>query len=126
MDEETIMRAAEMEQQARGLEENMGYINIQISELEAFKDDLGKIAKSKRKEMLSSIGKRVYIKAVIEDSSKLFVDVGAGVVVRKTPEETVKIVNEQIERLQEAKIQISKQIEIYHNELNDFIRTTSN
>ena len=56
-----------------------------------------------------------------EDKKKLFIDVGAGVVVKKTPEETIEIVKEQILRLQEARVQISSQLEIYRGKLQEFI-----
>jgi len=121
MNQEKIMAIAEIERVARELEENLQLIEMQIEELGAFNKSLKFIAESKDKEMLSSIGKRVYIKTAIEDKKKLFIDVGAGVVVKKTPEETIEIVKEQILRLQEARLQISSQLEIYRGKLQEFI-----
>ena len=121
MNQEKIMAIAEIERVARELEENLQLIEMQIEELGAFNKSLKFIAESKDKEMLSSIGKRVYIKTAIEDKKRLFIDVGAGVVVKKTPEETIEIVKEQILRLQEARVQISSQLEIYRGKLQEFI-----
>ena len=121
MNQEKIMAIAEIERVARELEENLQLIEMQIEELGAFNKSLKFIAESKDKEMLSSIGKRVYIKTAIEDKKRLFIDVGAGVVVKKTPEETIEIVKEQILRLQEARLQISSQLEIYRGKLQEFI-----
>ena len=115
------MHIAEIEREARQLEENLQLFDNQIYELEEFMKNLDFIAKSKEKEALSTIGKRVYLKTKIEDSSKLFVDIGAGVVLQKTPEETLRIVREQISGLQGAKKQLASQLEMYYKELEDFI-----
>ena len=115
------MHIAEIEREARQLEENLQLFDNQIYELEEFMKNLDFIAKSKEKEALSTIGKRVYLKTKIEDSSKLFVDIGAGVVLQKTPEETLRIVREQISGLQGARKQLASQLEMYYKELEDFI-----
>jgi len=121
MEQETIMHAAAIEEEAQGLEENLQLVMTQIAELENFKESLEFLGKSREKEILSSLGKRVYMKSKIEDREKLFVEVGAGVVVRKTPEDTIGIVKEQILRLQEARVQISAMLEIYQKELENFM-----
>ena len=117
------MEIAVIEQQARELEGNLQLVENQILELESFKENLNLIVKSKEKEMLASLGKRVFVKTSIEDKDKLFVDVGAGVIIKKTPEETIKVVSNQILRLQEARLQISAQLEIYHKHLEEFIKS---
>ena len=115
------MHAAAIEEEAQGLEENLQLVMTQLAELENFKESLEFLGKSREKEILSSLGKRVYMKSKIEDREKLFVEVGAGVVVRKTPEDTIGIVKEQILRLQEARVQISAMLEIYQRELENFM-----
>jgi len=116
-----ILQAAMAEQQAHQLEENLQLVDAQITELEEFNRNLKTLRDSKEKEMLSQLGKRVYIKTKIEDREKLFVEVGAGVVVKKTPEETIKIVSNQISRLQEAKVQILSQLNVHHTQLQEFL-----
>ena len=91
-----------------------------------FIKNLNFIIKSKEKDILSSLGRRVYLKAKIEDKEKLFVDIGAGVVLKKTPEETLTIVREQITRLQDVRVQIASQLESYYEELENFIRNVKN
>ena len=122
MEQAEIERIASVEGEARLLEENLQLLDNQIAELNEFKKSLDFIMKSKDKEMLSPIGKRVYVKTSIEDKEKLFVEVGAGVIVKKSPSETLEIVKEQISRLQEARMQISMQLEEYRGELEDFVR----
>lgn len=116
-----ILQAAMAEEQAHQLEENLQLVDAQITELEEFNGNLKTLRESKEKEMLSQLGKRVYIKTKIEDKEKLFVEVGTGVVVKKTPEETMKIVSNQISRLQEAKAQILSQLNVYHIQLQEFL-----
>ena len=123
MDEETILRISKIEERARELEDNIQLIDNQLNELEIFRYTLESVVKSKEKEILSSLGKRVYLKAKIEYKESLFVEVGAGVVVRKTPEETLKITKEQIERLQEVRGNIFLRLQSYHVELQDFINS---
>ena len=123
MDEEIILRISKIEERARELEENIQLIDNQLNELEIFKYTLESVIKSKEKEILSSLGKRVYLKAKIEDKESLFVEVGAGVIVRKTPEETLKITKGQIQRLQEARTEIFLRLQSYHVELQDFINS---
>ena len=123
MDQEQIMRAANIEREARVLEENLQFVDNQIAELENFKEGLLAFSLSEEKEMLSPFGKRVYIKTKVEDKDKLFVEVGAGVIVKKTPAETIKIVEGQVSRLKEARNQIANQLAAYQIELEAFIRT---
>ena len=126
MDQEKIAYITNVENQARQFEENLQLIDNQINELGEFIKNLNFIIKSKEKDMLSSLGRRVYLKAKIEDKEKLFVDIGAGVVLKKTPEETLTIVREQITRLQDVRVQIASQLESYYKELENFIRNVKN
>ncbi|MEK6844542.1 MAG: prefoldin subunit alpha [Nanoarchaeota archaeon] len=126
MDQEKIAYITNVENQARQFEENLQLIDNQINELGEFIKNLNFIIKSKEKDMLSSLGRRVYLKAKIEDKEKLFVDIGAGVVLKKTPEETLTIVREQITRLQDVRVQIASQLESYYEELENFIRNVKN
>ncbi len=122
MEQERIIQAARIEQIARQLEYNLQLIDAEIAELGDFKNNLNFLAESKEKEMLSSLGKRVFIKTKIEDRDKLFIEVGAGVVVRKSPAESLKIVEKQISRLKEAGLQIASQLNRYRGQLDEFLR----
>jgi len=116
-----MMEVARIERQARELEESLQIVESQIAELEMFKITLDSIMKAKDKEMLSTIGGRVYLKTKIEDIEKLFVEVGAGVIVKKTPSDTQNILKEQIHRLKEARLQIKSQLEEYYQYLENFM-----
>ena len=122
MEQEKLAEIANIEQLARQLEANLQMIETEIVELENFKITLKTIVDSKQTEMLSSLGKRVYIKTDIKDIDNLFVEVGAGVVVKKSPKDSLKIAEEQISKLNEARLQISHQLEAYQRELDSFIQ----
>ncbi len=122
MEQEKLAEIANIEQLARQLEANLQMIEMEIVELENFKITLKTIVDSKQTEMLSSLGKRVYIKTDIKDIDNLFVEVGAGVVVKKSPKDSLKIAEEQISKLNEARLQISHQLEAYQRELDSFIQ----
>ena len=121
MNEQEIFQASKLERKHQELEQNLQLIENQIQELEQFKEDIEFLIKSEKKESLSSIGKGVFIRSRIEDKKDLFVEVGTGIVVKKTPEQTQKVVENQIKRLKETRIQIISQLEIYHYSLQELI-----
>ncbi|MDO8509303.1 MAG: prefoldin subunit alpha [Nanoarchaeota archaeon] len=121
MDENTFMKVAGIEKQARELEENLQIIDGQLQDLEMFKYTLESFIKSSENEILSTLGSRVYVKAKVEDKEKLFVEVGAGVVVKKSPNDTLNITIEQIKRLTDVRMEILGRLQSHHEELQKFI-----
>ena len=79
-EQELMFKAALLERQAEELNSNVSYIANQIAELEQFKETLKSIGDSKTKEVLSSLGKGVYVKTSMEDKN-LLVSIGANVVI---------------------------------------------
>lgn len=121
MDKERIMQIASIEREACELEESLEIVDSQVWELENFKITLKSIIDSKEDEVLAPAGSRVYLKSTIKDKKSLFAEVGAGVVIKKTPEEILKTVEEQIMRLKEAKLNISSHLEELQEEMKKFI-----
>jgi prefoldin alpha subunit len=121
MDQETIMRAMEIQKQSEEAENGLKFINEQIGELENFNKSLEVMQKNKEKEILAPIGKGVYMKADIREKEKLFVEVGKGVVIRKTPAEAQEVIEEQIKKFQNAKMQVIAQLEEYAMMLKEII-----
>ena len=121
MDMDMIYRAQMLQKESEESERNLQMVEEQISELELFEKNLGELKDSKGKEMLASLGKGVYIKSDIKEE-KLFVEVGAGVVVRKTREETKKTIEGQIRRLKEVRIQLIGQLEEFKMSFGEMVR----
>ena len=120
MDQEILYKAQYLEKSSQEAQANLQFVNAQIEELEKFKQNLSDLDKSSAKEMLSSVGKGVYAKTELKDKN-LFVDVGSGIIVKKTPEQTKKVLETQIKTLMQAKIQITSQIESYTNSLMELM-----
>jgi prefoldin alpha subunit len=110
--QELMMRASLIEKHLQELNDRIDYISQQITELEEFKNNLKFLKDAKNKEMLASLGKGIYLKSSCQDDN-FFVNVGAGIVVKKTPEETAEIISSQIKNLHEAKTSLLGSFEVY-------------
>ena len=52
-----------------------------------------------------------------EKNEKLFIEVGAGVLVKKTPDEARKVITEQIRKFSEARVHLTAQLEEFRQQL---------
>jgi prefoldin alpha subunit len=118
---EAIAQIQTVEQQSQEVEQNLEFVVRQIMDLEQFMDALKAFSKSNEKEMLSPLGKGVYVKTQILDK-KLYVDAGANVTIRKTPEEAGKIVEGQLSNLKKLKVQLTNQLELYSQAMQQLLR----
>jgi len=96
-------------QEAEKLEQQMQILEQQSQELSGVKDSLLEIAKDKKKEILANLGKGIFAKATLMDDD-LFVNVGKEVLVKKTREETIKVIDEQIVKLSMGQQEITQKI----------------
>ncbi len=120
MNEEILQRAVMLQQQSQEAEKQLAFVDEQIGELEAFSKNLDFMDKSQEKEVLASLGKGVFVKSDIKDK-KLFVDVGAGVLVRKTASEAREVIEGQLKKFMEARVQVAGQLEALREELGMMI-----
>ena len=116
MDVELLMNLEKASQQSREIEEKLKVVEQQVAELESFRVSLDALKNSDEKEILASLGRGVFVKSDIKDE-KFFVDVGSGILVRKDAEESRRIVSEQIDKLNEMRIQLIAENESIGNEL---------
>jgi len=121
MNQELLFQASLIQKQSEELENHLGLLQNQISELSQLKESLSHIANTSDKEMLSLLGKGVHLKTELK-SKDLYVEVGAGIVVKKTPQETLEVITNQLKRLTEVKVQLSNQLEIYQQTMRKIIR----
>ena len=105
-----LLQAVELEKQVRDLEQHSNFINQQLKELQDFHKNLESFSKEKSGEILSSLGKGVYVQATPKDE-ELFVEVGAGVIVKKKPADLKKVIEEQITGLQSTRMQVSQNLQ---------------
>ena len=118
--EELVAKLYELYQYSKESEEKLKIIEQQISELLRFEFSLEDLEKNKSREILASIGKGVFIKSDIKEN-KLFVDVGSGILIRKTGEETKEIIREQNKRIGEMKMQLIMEKESVDREIANLV-----
>ena len=120
MDQQLLQQAAQLEHYTRELEEHDSFLQRQIAELEQFHESTQSFAKNKETRILAPLGKGVYCKTDIVDR-KLFIEVGAGVLVRKMPEDVAIVIAEQVQRLKASQIQLTAQIGLCAQKLQEMM-----
>ena len=112
VNQELLLKATIMERQSRELEQNLQIVDQQIRELNSFSDSLKSFDSRDDKEIFAPFGKGVYSKATLHEKD-LLVNVGAGVFVKKSPNETIAAIDSQLSQLKEARRHLSMQLEAY-------------
>lgn len=120
MNQELLLQASMLEKQSENIQRNLEIIEREIVELEQFNSSLDCLIKEKDKSVLASMGRGIYLKTTLEEK-KLFVDVGSGVVVRKSPEDAKKIIENQVKQLREARASLLYQLEASNSGLGQLI-----
>ncbi|MCU0642471.1 MAG: hypothetical protein MUF61_02745 [archaeon] len=120
MENEILFKAAILQKQSEEINEHLNYLGSQLSELEELSGNISKISLSKDNESISSLGKGIFVKSVLSPEN-LFVNVGAGVIVKKSPEETVNAISSQIKNIHEARTHLMQQLELCNHALQSAI-----
>lgn len=115
-----LMKAQFIQKQSEELEQNLQIVDKELEDLQDMHSSLDFLNKSKETSTISTIGKGIHVKTNLE-SKELLVEVGAGVVVKKTPEEAKKIIAQQIKKLSEARGHLSGKLEIYQRTLASIV-----
>lgn len=98
--EEIILKLSMLEQKSEEIKQQIEAVESQISELESLRLSLKKIEKNR--EMLASMGRGIFLKTEIKDD-KLFVNVGNKTLIKKTPSETIEIIDAQTKEMENIK-----------------------
>ena len=112
MNEELIFKAQFLQKQTEELENNVALIDREIEDLGNLDKNLEFLMNSKEKVTISTIGKGIHVKTTLE-SKDLLVEVGAGVIVKKSPQEARSIIENQIKKLTEARFHVMNKLDIY-------------
>ncbi len=90
-----------LNQQIQQAQQQMQMLSQQTMELKSLSKNLSELSSIEPgSEMYNNLGVGVNIKSTVQDLKHLLVNVGAGILVQKTPEETIKIVNKQVTELE--------------------------
>lgn len=119
MEKEIIETLRDKYAESQEIEERLNLIVQQIGELEEFGDGL-EVLEASGKEILASLGKGVYIPAEIKEK-ELFVGVGAGIFVKKSPVEAVKVIRGQTERLGLMRNELARRNESLDKEMQELM-----
>jgi prefoldin alpha subunit len=125
MNQELIYKASEIQNQIKEHEQQLEFIDSQIKDLDEFTNSLNGLINSDEKEVLSLIGKGVYIKTNLVEK-ELFVEVGSGIVLRKSPEEAVKVISNQLDKFRDVKRHLLSGLEALKNEISGIISELQN
>ncbi len=109
MDTQLIEQAAFLEKHANSLDQQRSFVAQQTHELEQLYSSLHALITSQESSIFAMLGKGVYIPAVRADR-KLFVEVGADVLVQKSPQEVQAVIEQQLKRLKESQQLIENQL----------------
>ena len=109
----------ELQQGVQQIQQQLQLLQQQKVELEHLTDSLSELQKNTSgKEVLVPFGAGIFIKAKIEDPSKVILNVGAQVVVEKNIEDTLALVTRQSKELhtieqsmQEELVHVSQQLQ---------------
>lgn len=96
--QEIVFKLSMFEQQMNQLQEQMEAVERGINDLSSLGFGLDDIKNGVGKEILSPLGKGIFVKANLS-SDELTVDIGQGNFVKKSIPETKEIINEQTKKL---------------------------
>lgn len=125
MDENVSMKFQELSVRHQEIEEQSNIIEQQIYEIQDFSKTLDSLESEESKNILAPIGKGVFIDSEIKNKS-LFVDAGAGIFIKKDINQTKKVVEDQLEKLYQMKLNISGQRESLNKEVENMIKSQKN
>jgi len=118
--EEIILRLSMLEQEISKFQEQLQLIEQNILELQNLQLSLQEIQGTKEKQMLANLGKNIFIKTEIQDKN-LIVDVGNKIFIKKNIPETIKIIENQLLKLMQAKNQVLEKMQQLQGQAQEII-----
>jgi len=114
--QELIFKLSMFEQQIQQLQQQLQAVEQGIVEISSLNIGLDELKGSKGKEILAPIGRGIFAKTKLL-SEELTVDVGGGNFVKKSIPETKKIIEKQINKLEDVKKDLNSNLEKVSEEL---------
>lgn len=101
-----------IEQQLKQMQEQMEKFEQQIAEIQTIAEQLDELKNAKvGSETLVPIANGIFVKGKLLETDDVVVNVGAGVAVKKSVEDTKKLLHEQAAEIQNYKMQVAAQLE---------------
>lgn len=109
--QERYLELQEFSIQLKQLQEQLTNLEAQIFEMQKTKESIEDLEKMKdKKEILIPIANGIYSKAELNAEDKLIVNIGADLMVKKSFEDTKKLIDEQIQELIKIINEISSEL----------------
>lgn len=118
--EEYLFKLALFEEEINKLEQQMQLIEQQVLEMQSLASGLKELEKSKEKQIWANLGKNIFMKAEILDKN-LLVDIGNRTFVKKSIAETLKLIEEQLIKLVEAKNKVVGKLQEIQQHMEEVI-----
>jgi prefoldin alpha subunit len=109
--QQKLMHLQMLSQQMKQAEQQVETFDNQLIELESVKQSLTELGEVKKgTDLFVPASGGIFVKATIQETNKLLVNVGSNIVVAKTVKETVGMIDEQIKEIGNLKTQVSQQM----------------
>lgn len=123
--QDLIFTISELENNLNAQKQSLNFVDEQINDLGNLEAKILAVDINKEGPLLSSLGNGVFAEFDLR-SKNLFVQVGSGIVIRKTPKDTLKTVREQLERLRTVRQQLLSSIDVLNSQLYSIIGEIEN
>jgi len=119
--QEYLMRMQVIEEEARQIEMQIEVIDQQTIELIQISKSLEELWRAEENpKFLANLGKGIFIEAKALEK-ELFVSIGKGTVVKKTPKEAIEIITTQLRRASETKLEFMSRINELQMEMQKLV-----
>lgn len=106
-----MMQIQMLSEEAEKIEQHVQMLDQQANELQEIRKSIEGIKNtSGNQEILANLGKGIFVKAEVK-SKELLINIGKETIVKKTPEETIGIIDNQLLRLTEGKQELISRIQ---------------
>ena len=122
MDNSLLSKAVQLRQESEQIEKQIEFITQQIFSLEDFRKSLDFLYQNNNKEIMSPLGRGVFVESEMSKGGKLLVEVGAGVFIKKSIIETSEVIEAQLKKFKEFKIQLESQLQEYISEFYEMLQ----
>ncbi|MCX6778317.1 MAG: prefoldin subunit alpha [Candidatus Micrarchaeota archaeon] len=104
-------------QQGRALQEQMGSIQLATNEINAVIESIKNLDRMKKNEILLNMGSGVYAGAKVTDCEKVLVNVGAGIMIRKTAPDAIVFLEARKAELDKGMVDVRKAMDGTYNRI---------
>ncbi len=120
VNEEYIMKIGMLQEEGKKIEEQLNLFTQQSIELSNLQENLKNFHETKQKEILASFGKGIFFKSDVREKG-FFVNVGGGIVLKKSYEETREIISRQIVQIDKIRAELVKEIQKLNSQIVELV-----